>query len=270
MLAPQQHRTGAGAGLSFGIETGKYQLKWREKLFFGESGEKQAGRTKRLAQIAKLNAKAQEQWFKYHDKCTETQDYKDTTLRQENKRSSQARLDQFRGQFKGNLAAYQRRGCCPEQYLTRIYTRPMSDLWERNEVRTWYSAADGKTERPIDYQPNPRGRACQGHVPSQRGGGPDHIIDHPLPASETRRPIAVAAAMAASSTVPRAAPNRMNGVHVWPQRTTRGVPDARAHFMDESRAVSQQHALSTQMAQRDAHYVVQKTLPYLTEMNRTL
>ena len=36
------------------------------------------------------------------------------------------------------------------------------DLWERNEVRTWYSAADGKTERPIDYQPNPRGASVLG------------------------------------------------------------------------------------------------------------
>jgi hypothetical protein len=142
-LQAQQHQTGAATGLTFSIETGKYQLGWREKLYFKESGGRQQRRKEALAALEKIDKKIIGHWEEYHKLHQDTADYIKEKERLENKLSSQKRLDDFRKQFNASLATYQRVGLTPEMYLTRWYTNYMKDLWEKEDLRTFYS---GKRE----------------------------------------------------------------------------------------------------------------------------
>ena len=137
-LQAQQHQTGAATGLTFSIETGKYQLGWREKLYFKESGERQLRRKEALAALEKIDKRIIARWEEFHKLHQDTADYIAEKQRLENKLSSQKRLDDFRKQFGASLATYQRVGLTPEMYLTRWYTNYMKDLWEKDELRTFY------------------------------------------------------------------------------------------------------------------------------------
>ena len=117
-LQSMHHQTGAATGLTFGIETGKYQLGWREKLFFNETSDRQQRRKEVLASLKKVETRIVDHWLQFHKLHTETADYIREKKRIENKIQSQKRLDDFRKQFQASLATYQRVGLNPEQYLT--------------------------------------------------------------------------------------------------------------------------------------------------------
>jgi hypothetical protein len=151
--APLTHhacmRAGAATGLTFAIETGKYQLGWREKLFFSESSDRQKRRGEMLAALKKIEGRIVDRWLEYHKLHSDTAAYIAEKERLQNKLQSQKRLDDFRKQFNASLATYQRVGLNPEQYLTRWYTNYMKTLWEKEDLRTFYTG-----ERKMIGAPN--------------------------------------------------------------------------------------------------------------------
>eukprot|EP01052_Picozoa_sp_SAG31_P063136 SAG31_NODE_22083_length_534_cov_0.993103_1_plen_148_part_10 len=140
------------------LQVGKYQLGWREKLYFGESAERQERRKEKLEEIDELGKQIVAHWHEFNRLHANTYKYIDKKQRLENKLSSQKRLDDFRKQFQSWLATNKRVGMCPEQYLTRWYTNYMKDLWESEDVRTFYSGVREMTgpqhSRPASYAKN--------------------------------------------------------------------------------------------------------------------
>ena len=267
-LQSVHHQTGAATGLTFGIETGKYQLGWREKLFFNESGERQTRRKEMLGQLKKIEDRIVENWLKYHELHTNTAEYIQEKKRLEDKIQSQKRLDDFRKQFNASLATYQRVGMCPDQYLTRWYTNYMKDLWEKPEVRTFYAG-----ERKMTGSGSVPGRRF---APGPRSEDPalSKILDHPLPGKMNDR-------FAHQTGVGAFGPDKGLGKlpelkpkQFGPRSDFCGPPariraaESSAHFMNMNQSVQQQRDQSATFVNRG--YNVPETQPFRTEANATL
>ena len=269
-LQAQQHQTGAATGLTFAIETGKYQLGWREKLFFKESDSRQQRRKEMFAALEKINERIVANWAEYHKLHNDTAEYIREKERLENKLSSQKRLDDFRKQFTSWLATNKRVGLCPEQYLTRWYTNYMKDLWEKEDLRTFYS---GKREM-IGPDAVPGRRSAPGIRAKRKEM--EKILDHPLPGNANDRwaHTAQAGAFQASGSVGEVPDKYPAGTEFLNRTDSCGAPislrnlkDSRAHFLDLNHSVPQQRQMAQQRQDAHSHYTVQGTLPYLTDNN---
>ena len=264
-LQSVHHQTGAATGLTFGIETGKYQLGWREKLFFNESVERQTRRKELLGHLKKIEDRIVGNWLKYHELHTNTAEYIKEKQRLENKIQSQKRLDDFRKQFNASLATYQRVGMCPDQYLTRWYTNYMKDLWEKTEVRTFYAG-----ERKMLGSGAVPGRRF---APGPRAEDPalTKILDHPLPGKMNDRfaHTTGSGADAGLGKLPELKPKVFG-----PRSDFCGPParihaaDSSAHFMNMNNSVPQQRQVSRNLM--DQSYSVSETLPYRTAANASI
>lgn len=269
-LQAQQHQTGAATGLTFSIETGKYQLGWREKLYFKESGSRQQRRKETLKALEKIDKQIIGHWEEFHKLHQDTADYIKEKERLENKLSSQKRLDDFRKQFNASLATYQRVGLTPEMYLTRWYTNYMKDLWFKEDLRTFYSGE----RKMIGPGAVPGRRSCPGIRAADKEM--EDIVKHSLPGNANDRwahQTPVGSYQGGSGPAPLGEKypagtefkNRTDSCGV--PITLRGLKDSRQHFLDLNKTVPQQKAISQERYNHVQQYTVQGTLPYLTDTN---